>query len=79
MSLRSAPDAGHGSIITKLQEQQIMSSEGDIVLDGVDFGYRDDKIVLHDVRCMRSQDRRLHLLVLPGAVRQRSLIFEPFL
>lgn len=40
--------------------------KGDMVLDGVDFGYNDDKIVLHDIKMYATPGRRLPLLVLPG-------------
>ena len=41
--------------------------KGDIVLDGVDFGYRDDKIVLHDVRMYAKPGQKIAFVGSTGA------------
>ena len=41
--------------------------KGDIVLDGVDFGYRDDKIVLHDVKMYAKQGQKIAFVGSTGA------------
>ena len=46
--------------------------EGDVVFNGVDFGYDDRKIVLHDIGCMLSRDRRLPSWAPPGRAKPPS-------
>ena len=41
--------------------------KGDIVLDGVDFGYRDDKIVLHDVKMYAKPGQKIAFVGSTGA------------
>ena len=41
--------------------------KGDIVLDGVDFGYRDDKIVLHDVKMYAEPGQKIAFVGSTGA------------
>ena len=41
--------------------------KGDIVLDGVDFGYRDDKIVLHDVQMYAKPGQKIAFVGSTGA------------
>ena len=50
--------------------------KGDIVLDGVDFGYRDDKIVLHDVKMYAKPGQKLHLSAPRVPVRRQLPIFR---
>ena len=49
--------------------------KGDIVLDGVDFGYRDDKIVLHDVKMYAKPGQKIAFVGSTGAVRRQLPIF----
>lgn len=44
--------------------------KGNVVFDGVDFGYNDDKIVLHDVRLYADRARRSHSSDRPEPERQ---------
>ena len=49
--------------------------EGDVVFDDVDFGYTDDKIVLHNIKSVcGSRDRRLRLSAQQEPVRRPSPI-----
>ena len=41
--------------------------EGDIVLDGVDFGYTDDKMVLHDIRLYAKPGQKIAFVGSTGA------------
>lgn len=41
--------------------------EGDVVLDGVDFGYTDDKIVLHDIRLYARPGQKIAFVGATGA------------
>ncbi len=41
--------------------------EGDVVLDGVDFGYTDDKIVLHDIRMYAKPGQKIAFVGATGA------------
>ncbi len=41
--------------------------EGDIVLDGVDFGYNDDKIVLHDIKLYARPGQKIAFVGATGA------------
>ncbi len=41
--------------------------EGDVVLDGVDFGYTDDKIVLHDIRMYARPGQKIAFVGATGA------------
>ena len=41
--------------------------EGDVVFDGVDFGYTDDKIVLHDIRMYATPGQKIAFVGATGA------------
>ncbi len=41
--------------------------EGDVVLDGVDFGYSDDKIVLHDIKMYANPGQKIAFVGATGA------------
>ena len=41
--------------------------KGDIVMDGVDFGYTDDKMVLHDIRLYATPGQKIAFVVSTGA------------
>ena len=41
--------------------------EGDVVLDGVDFGYTDDKIVLHDIKMYANPGQKIAFVGATGA------------
>ncbi|MCD8362997.1 MAG: ABC transporter ATP-binding protein/permease [Lachnospiraceae bacterium] len=41
--------------------------EGDVVLDGVDFGYTDDKIVLHDIKMYAKPGQKIAFVGATGA------------
>lgn len=41
--------------------------EGDVVLDGVDFGYTDDKIVLHDIKMYANPGEKIAFVGATGA------------
>jgi ATP-binding cassette subfamily B protein len=41
--------------------------EGDVVLDGVDFGYTDDKIVLHDIKLYAKPGQKIAFVGATGA------------
>mgnify|MGYP003301283972 CR=1 FL=1 len=41
--------------------------EGDVVLDGVDFGYTDDKIVLHDIKMYANPGQKIAFVGSTGA------------
>ena len=41
--------------------------QGDVVFDGVDFGYNDDKIVLHDVELYAQPGQKIAFVVSTGA------------
>ena len=41
--------------------------EGDVVLDGVDFGYEDDKIVLHDIKMYANPGEKVAFVGATGA------------
>ncbi len=41
--------------------------EGDVVLDGVDFGYSDDKIVLHDIKMYATPGQKIAFVGATGA------------
>jgi len=41
--------------------------EGDVVLDGVDFGYSDDKIVLHDIKMYATPGQKIAFVGSTGA------------
>ncbi len=41
--------------------------EGDVVLDGVDFGYSDDKIVLHDIKMYANPGQKIAFVGSTGA------------
>lgn len=41
--------------------------KGDIVLDGVDFGYTDDKMVLHDIRLYANEGQKIAFVGSTGA------------
>ncbi|MEI3406629.1 MAG: hypothetical protein V8Q79_08645 [Christensenellales bacterium] len=46
--------------------------EGGIVFDGVDFGYEEDKMVLHDIRMYAQPGQKIALVGSTGAARRRS-------
>ena len=48
-------------------ETDYIPLKGDIVLDGVDFGYRDDKIVLHDVKMYAKPGQKIAFVGSTGA------------
>lgn len=48
--------------------------EGGIVFDGVDFGYNDDKMVLHDIRMYAQPGQKIALVGSTERERQRSRI-----
>ncbi len=54
----AVPVSGHGNILIRQTALSLMKKlQGDVVFNGVDFGYNDDKIVLHDIKMYASQVR----------------------
>ena len=53
--------------------------KGNVVFDGVDFGYNDDKIVLHDVKLYAEPGQKLRLSVPPERARRDYQYDQPLL
>ena len=59
---------GLGNIIIRMMEQQLMRKlEGDVVFDDVDFGYNDEKIILHNIKIYAKPGQKIAFVGATGA------------
>ena len=65
---RKEPACGHGSIhIRQMARVTYKRLEGKVTFDGVDFGYNDDKMVLHDIKMFAEPGQKLAFVGSTGA------------
>ena len=59
---------GLGNIIIRMMEQQLIAElEGDVVFDDVDFGYNDEKIILHNIKIYAKPGQKIAFVGATGA------------
>ena len=65
---KNVPAAGHRKHFHKADgTTTYVELKGDMVLDGVDFGYNDDKIVLHDIKMYATPGQKIAFVGSTGA------------
>ena len=65
---RREPDSGHGSIIIRQTATTTYRElKGDVVFDHVDFGYSDDKMILHDIELYAKPGQKIAFVGATGA------------
>ena len=66
--MKKEPSAGHGNIHIRMMAVWIMwKSKVNVVFNGVDFGYNDEKIVLHDIKLYAKPGQKIAFVGSTGA------------